>query len=436
LNLTEDQILSLAPDESSRKSGKDLANPSKWVSKGINEQALWGECQGSGSKPYQTQVDISNVAFKCSCPSRKFPCKHGLGLLLLYSRTKKDFTNNTSPEWVNEWISKRLQKEEKKATAATTEEKPVDEAAQAKRQLARQQKVADGMEELRLWIKDIVRNGILDMPSKEFAWFENMGKRMVDAQAPGLAGMVRALGETNFYEEGWQSIFLDQLLSIYLVTEGYKNSPAVDPALQQDIRSMVGFVQNQDEIKEQTGITDTWLVLAKHLTEVDQLTTERNWLYGTKSNQYALVLQFIVRGTAVPLTFSPGMYVQAELVFFPSVSPIRALVKRQMATNSESAFTPFTNWQQVAESETQLNSRFPVRGERPYIVQELTPVQYNNQWWLQDASHNMMQLKNEQKYIWKLLSLSGGNALNMAIIGREHRYEPVGVWYNEMYIAL
>jgi hypothetical protein len=288
LNLTEDQILLLAPDESSRKSGKDLANPSKWVSKGINEQALWGECQGSGSKPYQTQVDISNIAFKCSCPSRKFPCKHGLGLLLLYSRTKKDFTNNTSPEWVNEWISKRLQKEEKKATAATTEEKPVDEAAQAKRQLARQQKVADGMEELRLWIKDIVRNGILDMPSKEFAWFENMGKRMVDAQAPGLAGMVRALGETNFYEEGWQSIFLDQLLSIYLVTEGYKNSPAVDPALQQDIRSMVGFVQNQDEIKEQTGITDTWLVLAKHLTEVDQLTTERNWLYGTKSNQYAL----------------------------------------------------------------------------------------------------------------------------------------------------
>jgi len=38
LNLTEDQILSLAPDESSKKSGKDLANPAKWVSKGISSR--------------------------------------------------------------------------------------------------------------------------------------------------------------------------------------------------------------------------------------------------------------------------------------------------------------------------------------------------------------------------------------------------------------
>lgn len=436
MNLTEDQILSLAPDESSKKSGKDLANPSKWVSKGVNDQALWGECQGSGSKPYQTQIDINNIAFKCTCPSRKFPCKHGLGLLLLYARNKKDFTNTTAPDWVSEWISKRAQKEEKKAAAPAAEDKPVDEAAQAKRLQARQQKVADGIHELQLWIKDIVRNGILDMPQKGFPWFENIGKRMVDAQAPGLAGMVRALGETNFFEDGWQTTFLDQLLSIYIVTEGYKNSGNLDAVLQQDVRTIVGFAQSQDELKEQTGVTDTWLVLAKYSTEVEHLTTERNWLYGTTTNQYALVLQFIMRGHAAQLTFSPGIFVQAELVFYPSVSPVRALVKRQITTNSKSNFTAFSNWQQVAESETALTSRFPVRADRPYIIEKLKPVQYNNQWWLQDSAQNLMQLKNECNYIWKLLSLSGGAALDMAVIGREHRYEPVGVWYNDMYTAL
>ena len=93
LQFSEEQILALAPDESSKKSGKELSSPAKWVSKGVNELALWGECQGSGSKPYQTQVDVINIAFKCSCPSRKFPCKHGIGLLLLYARKKSDFTN-------------------------------------------------------------------------------------------------------------------------------------------------------------------------------------------------------------------------------------------------------------------------------------------------------------------------------------------------------
>ena len=101
MNLSDEQVLAMAPDDSSRKSGKDLANPAKWVSKGIGEHALWGECQGSGSKPYQTQIDTGNMAFKCSCPSRKFPCKHGLGLLLLYSRQPGSFDTQTPPAWVS-----------------------------------------------------------------------------------------------------------------------------------------------------------------------------------------------------------------------------------------------------------------------------------------------------------------------------------------------
>ncbi|MEO6356057.1 MAG: SWIM zinc finger family protein [Ferruginibacter sp.] len=433
MQLSEDQILTLAPDEASKKSGKDLANPSKWVSKGANEQALWGEAQGSGSKPYQTQVDLSNIAFKCSCPSRKFPCKHGLGLMLFYSRQQNAFTDTTAPAWVTDWLSKRTEKEEKKATK---EEKPVDEAAQAKRQQARQNKVADGIEELRLWIKDIVRNGILNMPDKGFAYFENMARRMVDAQSPGLANMIRNLGETGFYAEGWQTRFMDQLAAIYLITAGYNNIESLDAHLQQDIKTWIGFTQNQEELKTQTGVTDTWLVLSKQTIEIDTITTERNWLYGTASNQYALVLQFIVRGQGGTLTFTPSMFLQAELVFYPSAAPLRAIVKRQIATNAVNNIAGFTGWQQVSESDTLLSRNMPVRAERPFIINQLKPVQYNNQWWLQDAEQKMMQLKNEHKTIWKILSLSGGDAMNMVVIGKEDKYEPVGVWYKNEYKIL
>nr|WP_279163542.1 SWIM zinc finger family protein [Rhodococcus erythropolis] len=30
-------------------------------------------------------VDLRGPAYKCSCPSRKFPCKHALGLLVEWS---------------------------------------------------------------------------------------------------------------------------------------------------------------------------------------------------------------------------------------------------------------------------------------------------------------------------------------------------------------
>jgi hypothetical protein len=433
LILSEEQILLLAPDEASKKSGKDLSNPAKWVSKGANEQALWGEAQGSGSKPYQTQVDQQNIAFKCSCPSRKFPCKHGLGLLLFYAKKRADFSETTAPDWVTAWLSKRAEKEEKIADPV---EKPVDEAAKAKRQQARQQKVEDGIEELRLWLKDIVRNGILGMADKGFAWFENMARRMVDAQAGGLATMVRNLGDTNFYAEGWQSRFMDQLLSIYMVIEGYKNSKSLNDLLQQDIRSLIGFTQNQDELKEQSGISDNWLVLCKQNLEVDHITTERNWLYGIETKRYALVLQFIVNGQGRQFTLTSGMVIQAELVFFPSVSPLRAIIKTQTASTQTGDVNAFANWKEVLETETMRCSMIPVSGDRPFIIQQLKPVQYNDEWWLQDASQNMMQMKNQHKAIWKLLALSGGAALNMTVIGKEDQYEPVGVWQSGTYTIL
>ena len=72
MNYSAEQIIALATDAASAKAGRSLAAASKWQHVGQDERALWGECQGSGAKPYQTVIDLSEPAFKCSCPSRKF----------------------------------------------------------------------------------------------------------------------------------------------------------------------------------------------------------------------------------------------------------------------------------------------------------------------------------------------------------------------------
>ena len=435
MQLSEEQILALAPDEASKKAGRELSNPSKWVSKGFNDKALWGECQGSGSKPYQTQVDLNSIAFKCSCPSRKFPCKHGLGLLLLRARQPDLFKTAASPQWVEDWISKRTDREEKKVEKV---EKPVDENAQAKRAQAREQKINDGIHELLLWIKDIVRNGILNIPEKGNAYWDGMARRMVDSQAPGLANRIKALGATAFWSEGWQSNFMDQLLQLYLVARGYQNLNDVDPLLQQDLKTAIGFNINQEELKATPGIKDNWLVLGKETHAEDKLTVERNWLYGTESNKYALIIQFYVGGQSGQLALTPGMRFQAELVFVPSVSPLRAIVKTQFseALPATVSYRPFAGWQQVAEYETQVNSGLPFRDELPYIIQNLTPVKYNKQWWLLDEKQQLAPLKPGFKQLWNLLALSGGEAMCMAVIGKENEFEPIGVWHHETYKAI
>lgn len=413
-----------------------MANPAKWVSKGISEEALWGECQGSGSKPYQTQVDLGAIAFKCSCPSRKFPCKHGLGLMLLCARQPGLFAKSTMPAWVSDWINKRAEKEEKKVEKAA--EKPVDENAQAKRVQAREQKVSAGIAELMVWIKDIVRGGILTIPEKTPAYWDNMARRMIDAQASGLAGMVRNLGATNFWNDGWQSGFIDKLLQLYLVAEGYNNIQNIDPDLQQDLRTVIGFNTNQEELRAQTGVRDTWLVIGKESRDEQQLTIEQNWLYGLETNSYALMLQFTVKGQIPPLNFSPGMYLDATLVYFPSALPYRAIVKdyniiRQIDNVN---IKTFAGWQQVAGYETILNSRLPFRSEMPLVIASLTPVFYQKQWWLQDSEGCLCKISATYTNIWQLIAISGGDPVNMAVIGRENEYRPIGVWYQNNYKSI
>ncbi|NSL87066.1 SWIM zinc finger family protein [Chitinophaga sp. Mgbs1] len=437
MNLTEEQVLTMAPDESSRKSGKDLARPAKWVTTGVSETALWGECQGSGSKPYRTQVDTSSLAFKCSCPSRKFPCKHGIGLLLLYAREKASFPVQEPPAWVSEWLAKRAEKEEKKTQEAAAPAKPADEAAQARRQQARQRKVGDGLEEILRWTKDLIRGGILTIPEKGTSPFEHMAKRMIDAQAPGIAAMLREMAEINYYREGWQHAFMDQLLRIYLSIYGFNHMEKLEPALQQDIRSIIGFTQSQEELKTQAGITDTWQVLGKQTTEEDRLVTERYWLYGLQTRRTALVLQYFVRNQpATQVMPAPGSTIRAELVYYPSAAPLRALIKEQRPAPPDHSFHGYTGWQEVLTAQTTISARLPLYNDHVYTIASLTPVWHNNQWWLQDAHQQMMPVRKGFRGIWQLLAFSGGEPLHMAVTGKEKEYEPLGIWHHQEYKLL
>ena len=81
--LTAAQILDTAADAPSRKAGQDLAKPAKWSGFGRDGDLVWGEIKGSGASPYRTVADLAGSASKCTCPSRKLPCKHALGLMLL-----------------------------------------------------------------------------------------------------------------------------------------------------------------------------------------------------------------------------------------------------------------------------------------------------------------------------------------------------------------
>jgi hypothetical protein len=322
---TQEQVLALAPDSGSAKSGRELASERKWVSFAKTQGAIWGECQGSGKLPYQAQIELAEPAFKCSCPSRKFPCKHGLGLLLLYAADAAAFKEAEPPVWVQEWLAGRAKKAQVKAEKAA-QPKEMDEAAQAKRTAAREKKVVKGLEELDLWLRDLVRGGLAQAPNKPYRFWDDMGARLVDAQAPGLARMVRELGQ-HTSGQGWQERLLEGLGCIHLLVQGYGRLDTLPEALRADVRTAIGFNQPQEEVRALPGVAGMWLVMGQAVVQEDKLKTRRTWLCLENTRQYALLLEFAYGLAAFSVPLSQHDAWEGELAFFPSNFSMRAVLK-------------------------------------------------------------------------------------------------------------
>ena len=190
VNLTEDTVQRLAPDDSALKAARGLK--SKFKNLGISADGTWllGECQGSGSKPYEVSVDLSVEAAplgRCTCPSRKLPCKHSLGLMLLYGQTPEKFGEREPAE---ELLAKR-EKQSKRVQKADSEPagpRKVNKAAQAKKATAQR----EGLDLLEKLLVDLVAAGQWFEPS-HLDRLEQQSRQMNDAYLPGATVLLRRL---------------------------------------------------------------------------------------------------------------------------------------------------------------------------------------------------------------------------------------------------
>ncbi len=344
--LSLDAVLALSPDDSSTKAARGLLSPAKWPSLGANESAVWGECQGSGSRPYQTQVDLSSgaPAFKCSCPSRKFPCKHGLALLMLQAQDPTRFATTTAPAWVNEWHQSRAEKAQKKQEkaapppaidAATDPEAAAAAAQQAAKAQAkaqtqterRWQRMSTGATELQRWLADKLRQGLGSAGPNLAEEAEALAARLVDAQAAGLAGRLRELAQASERREAPQQL-LQRLGLLQLLCDALAQRQHLPPEPLADLRSTLGWPQDRAELLASAPVVeDAWLVLGQCLEEREGNVRERRvWLHGQNTQRRALLLDH-----AHPMSggfehhWLNGSVVQTGLVFYPGAAALRAL---------------------------------------------------------------------------------------------------------------
>ncbi|MEV0765558.1 DUF5691 domain-containing protein [Nocardia sp. NPDC050435] len=196
------------------------------------------------------------------------------------------------------------------------------ESAAARQRAVR---VSAGLAELDVWLGDQVRTG-LAQAERSGRVFATMAARMVDAQAPGVAAVLRRLPELVAGREEWPDLLLREYARLHLLIAAHRRLDELTPELRASVRTHVGYPTRAAEVREQPALRDAWQVLGVRLSEEERLHTRRTWLYGRRTGRWALLVEHHFGTPEFPKDVPGlGMMAEAEVHFYPGAAPLRAL---------------------------------------------------------------------------------------------------------------
>ncbi|MFE0374308.1 SWIM zinc finger family protein [Streptomyces inhibens] len=439
---TTDQVLALAPDEASRKAGGRLAAPGPWSETGADEGAVWGQCKGSGKKPYQAVVDIKGPAFKCSCPSRKFPCKHALGLLLLWAGEERTVAAGEPPQWAGEWLAGRRERAERSAGAPSgggaPSRAPADPEAARRRAERRMQRIGAGATELEQRLEDLLHSGLAsaDRADGRGSWDETAA-RMVDAQAPGLAARVRELGSVVASGPDWPARLLEECALLHLLDQGFLGIERLPAPLAATVRSRVGLTTEAADLltgPDAATVRDRWLVLAQQDSEDGKLTTRRIFLRGERTGRMALHLSFGASHHPLDLALPPGLVLDADLAYYPGARPLRAALGERHAPAAPGPVPPGCGVDAALAAYGDALRDDPWLDSWPVVLADVTPIPGRDGagWQLADADgESALPLDPRclgRTSLWQLAAISGGAPITVFGECGHRGFLPLTAW--------
>ncbi len=424
MNFSYDKILTLAPDPGTAQRAKALAYPLRWLSLEGNGRAIWGTL-GDPTNPFRTQVDLVEPAFRCSCPVRRKPCKHCIGLLLLFSKSNDAFqVVEEPPEWVSAWLKKRPQH----STTSPVRSAEADEVLAQKRRQNREKRISQmtaGLAELESWLLDLFRQGLAILEGHATDYWNQLGARMVDARLGTLARRIRQL-PLLMGSDNWHEKVLAELGDIYLLLRAFQRIEQLPGPLQDDLLGIAGIHFKKDDLLALSGLQDDWLVAGQTEEEEENLLARYTWLAGEKSGRTGLLLDFSWGGQGYETSWQPGSVLRGEVVFYPSAFPQRILIKDfKIATSNFTLRSGFPTLKTFAENYADALAANPWIARFPAFLENVVPVFDKSRFVLIDSHRKMLPLSAGEGNGWELLALSGGRPVQV-----------FGIWNSQEFTAL
>ena len=412
MQLSMEQVEALAPDSGTLKRAMKLARAKNFTDIGCTERAVWAVAIGSSS--YDTCVDLQGPAYRCSCPVLRAPCKHALGLLALVAGNPALAQPCEPPETHATWLQKRDSTAKAKATKASGQVK--DPEARARRAEQREKHVARGIDELKRFLEDTVRLGLADTAQRTGDVWDQVQRRLIDAQARGLSNYLGWIRGQIGAGGDWTERVFYALARLHLIVSAYEHRQQLEPALVEDLKELIGWSRKQDEILSQPAVHGEWLVLNHGTRYESGLYSQSVWLFEPESHRFALALSFATdfNRETLPGGYDPGTLTRAAVHFHSRHLPLRASVVRDNAferslPNDLDCLDAVTHpdLESAVRAVQDIRAGSPLLVEWPLLVDGLRPVLKDKQLALADRHGRLVLVDREYLQKWQFLAVIG-----------------------------
>ena len=230
--VTEQQILAMAPNPAAASNGKKISQKGGFVKleRTQDDTLYMGECTGSGKNNYITSadyIDEDNPVFRCTCPSRQFPCKHSLALMY-EMLAKKEFGICEVPED----ILKKREKKQAKENKANEAAKPESEMTEEEKQKAEKKKASaartannakekklksqlEGLDMVEKVVNELMAAGLGTIGGASLKTYQQLAKQMGDYYLPGPQRLCnQLLIEITAFQKDQDEVHYDAAISV------------------------------------------------------------------------------------------------------------------------------------------------------------------------------------------------------------------------------
>jgi len=219
-----------------------------------------------------------------------------------------------APEWIDKWLAKRASITKRKRPFKTTAEGEEPSAEQLKTAREATGSGETGLEQLDLWLSDLVRNGLGSIGQKSDRIWQDEAAQW---------SMPRPLAWHHAYVV-WQRSPMhlpiglnDSWLSSVNCNCSLKHSATSNSSIQhyKRDRQMIGWSRKEADVS-QLGerVRDRWLFLGQREESIDQGYTQRTWLQGHTTRRIAMLNQFRTAQQSFPKAYPIGREADATLV--------------------------------------------------------------------------------------------------------------------------